>query len=500
MKQYLLLIILTTFSVTLFSQNEEEIPEMSIQKKDVETHLRYLASDELKGRDTGKPGGDTAAVYIANQFEKFGLQQVEGADGWFQKVPFQMVQPAQSGELIFGKDKYNIGDNLLIINGNPLDIEANAIFAGHGWVNEETGHDDYKDLNVKGKVVFLLPGNPESNHPFSAFQAMPEKRKIAAEKGAVAVIELFRLNFPWGYFKNFMNEAKLTIGSDDKMVNAMTYGWLKEESKEAVASLSKGEKMRVKLNSPGAVSTPVFSNNVIGMVAGTNPNLQEEYLILTAHYDHVGVDKKAAEGQDSIFNGARDNGMGVVALLSAAKTLAEKPAARPTVFLAVTAEERGLLGSKYYVNNPLIPLEKTIFNLNNDGGGYNSTEHAAIIGYGRTGTDAEIQQSVEPFGLKVAENPMPDENLFDRSDNVNFAIKGIPSIDFAPGALSFDAEVTKYYHQVVDEADSIDYDYLLKFCQAYARAARLIADKETLPVWTEGDKYEAAGKVLYKKE
>jgi Zn-dependent M28 family amino/carboxypeptidase len=192
--------------------------------------------------------------------------------------------------------------------------------------------------------------------------------------------------------------------------------------------------------------------------------------------------------------------MGVVALLSAAKALAAKPAVRPTLFLAVTAEEKGLLGSKYYVDNPLIPLEKTIFNLNNDGGGYNSTEHVAIIGYGRTGTDAQIQASVENLGLKVAENPMPDENLFDRSDNVNFALKGVPSIDYAPGALSFDVEVTKYYHQVPDEAGSIDYDYLLRFCQAYARAARLISDKENVPIWTEGDKYEAAGKRLYGKE
>ena len=498
MKYSILWIILVSISSNLLGQTKQEIPEWTIKKKEVEAHLRYLASDELMGRDTGKPGGDTAAVYIAKQFEKYGLEQVAGADGWFQKVPFEMVQPPKTGELIFGKDKYDVGINLLILNGKGIDLQADAIFAGHGWVNEKTGHDDYKDLEVKGKIIFVLPGNPEVNHPFSAFEAMSEKRAIAAKKGAVALIELYRLNFPWGYFKGFVNEAKLSIKSKEIGNNEMTYGWIKEISPEAIANLSEGKKMKAKLVSPGAKTSAVAANNVIGMVAGTNPDLAEEYLILTAHYDHVGVDKNAQAGQDSIFNGARDNGMGVVALLSAAKTLAAHPAARPVVFLAVTAEEKGLLGSAYYAENPLIPLEKTIFNLNNDGGGYNSTRHAAVIGYGRTGTDAEMQASVEPFGLQIAENPMPDENLFDRSDNVNFAIKGVPSIDFAPGALSFDAEVTKYYHQVADEADAIDYDYLLKFCQSYALAARLIANKEGKPVWTKGDKYEAAGKRLYK--
>ncbi len=498
--QHFLIVFLVGLSGSLFGQHSDKIAESVIHKSEVEAHLRYLASDELMGRDVGKPGGDTAAAYIARMFENYGLKQVEGADDWFQKVPFQMITPAQSGELIFGKHKYDIGGNLLVINGKSIDTQASAVFAGHGWVNSETGHNDYEGLDVKGKIVFVLPGNPESNHPFSAFKAMSDKRKIAAEHGAIALIELFRLNFPWGYFKSFINEEKLSIATSDTSANSLVYGWLKEESKEAIANLSGGNEMRAKLSSGGVKSKPVFSNNVIGMVAGTNPDLQEEYVIMTAHYDHVGVDKNAATGQDSIFNGARDNGMGVVALLSAAKELAANPPARPTVFLAVTAEEKGLLGSKYYVDNPLIPLKKTIFNLNNDGGGYNSTQHVAIIGYGRTGTDAEIQASVKDVGLKVAENPMPDENLFDRSDNVNFAIKGVPSIDYAPGALSFDIEVTKYYHQVADEAESIDYDYLLKFCRAYARAARLIADKENVPVWTEGDKYEAAGKRLYEKE
>ncbi|MFT4760057.1 MAG: hypothetical protein ACI9XO_001743 [Paraglaciecola sp.] len=498
--RHFLIVFLMGISGALFGQNVDKMLDSVIVKSEVEAHLRYLASDELMGRDVGKPGGDTAAVYIAREFEKYGLKQVAGADGWFQKVPFQMVTPAQSGELIFGKHKYDIGNKLLIINGKAIDTQAAAVFAGHGWVNAETGHNDYENLDVEGKIVFVLPGNPESNHPFSAFEVMGDKQKIAAEHGAIALIELFRLNFPWNYFKSFINKEKLSIATDNENANSLIYGWLKEESKESIAALADGKKMRARLISSGTKSKPLFSNNVIGMIAGTNPDLQDEYVIMTAHYDHIGVDKNAEVGQDSIFNGARDNGMGVVALLSAAKALAAKPAVRPTLFLAVTAEEKGLLGSKYYVDNPLIPLEKTIFNLNNDGGGYNSTEHVAIIGYGRTGTDAQIQASVENLGLKVAENPMPDENLFDRSDNVNFALKGVPSIDYAPGALSFDVEVTKYYHQVPDEAGSIDYDYLLRFCQAYARAARLISDKENVPIWTEGDKYEAAGKRLYGKE
>ena len=189
--------------------------------------------------------------------------------------------------------------------------------------------------------------------------------------------------------------------------------------------------------------------------------------------------------------------MGVVALLSAAKALAEQPPRRSVLVLAVTGEELGLLGSQYYAEHPLIPLEKTIFNLNTDGAGYNDVSYVSAIGFGRTHTDDMIEAGANVFGLDVFPNPAPEQGLFDRSDNVSFAAKGVPAICLSPGMTTFDEEIGKYYHQVTDNPETIDFDYLLKYSQAFARIARLVADDTDRPKWVEGDKYEEAGKKLY---
>jgi Zn-dependent M28 family amino/carboxypeptidase len=165
--------------------------------------------------------------------------------------------------------------------------------------------------------------------------------------------------------------------------------------------------------------------------------------------------------------------------------------------LALTGEEVGLLGSSYYAEHPLVPLKQTIFNLNTDGAGYNDTTIISVIGLERTGAKAEIEAAATAFGLGVFAEPAPEQGLFDRSDNVNFAAKGIPAPTFTPGFKSFDEAIGKYYHQAIDNPESLDFAYVHRFCQAYAHAARLIANRLTRPQWSAGDKYESAGKALY---
>jgi Zn-dependent M28 family amino/carboxypeptidase len=167
--------------------------------------------------------------------------------------------------------------------------------------------------------------------------------------------------------------------------------------------------------------------------------------------------------------------------------------------LAVTGEEVGLLGSQYYASQPLVPLENTIFNLNTDGAGYNDITKVSMLGFGRTGTDQELENAAAAAGLSIIADPAPEQGLFDRSDNVSFARMGVPALTLSPGFQSFDAEIQKYYHQVTDEADSIDFEYLYKYCKVFVEAARNIANMETLPFWKEGDKYEQSGKDLYKR-
>ena len=200
---------------------------------------------------------------------------------------------------------------------------------------------------------------------------------------------------------------------------------------------------------------------------------------------------------DSIFNGTRDNAFGTANILVAARALAEVRPKRSILVLGFTGEEMGLLGSKYYAEHPVVPLEKCVFNLNNDGAGYNDTTLVTTFGGVRTGALKELQTAAAAFGLKVNEDPAPEQNLFDRSDNVSFAAKGIPSPTWSPGFTAFDDRIFKYYHQVTDNPNTISYTYLKRFCQAYAHAARLIANNPARPQWTKGDKYEAAGQQLY---
>jgi Zn-dependent M28 family amino/carboxypeptidase len=212
----------------------------------------------------------------------------------------------------------------------------------------------------------------------------------------------------------------------------------------------------------------------------------------------VGVSRRGNQ-QDSIFNGARDNAIGVTGLLATARYLSTYRPKRSVLFIAFTAEEKGLLGSRYYAQNPVIPLNQCIFNFNCDGAGYNNTTIATVIGMERTTAEGILAKACEAFGLKAAIDPVPEQNLFERSDNLHFAEKGIPAITFAPGITAFDAEVNKYYHQPADEVNSLDFDYLLKYFRAYVYANVLLANAPQPPVWKPGDKFEVAAKKLYGK-
>ncbi len=240
---------------------------------------------------------------------------------------------------------------------------------------------------------------------------------------------------------------------------------------------------------------PFSDNNVIGWIEGDDPKLKEEYVILSAHYDHIGVFK--TNEKDSIHNGARDNGIGTAAILLAGKALVKHPPRRSVIIMALCAEEVDLLGSKWYVNHPLVPLNQTVYNLNCDGAGYNNKRLITVIDLNRTTADEVLRQASSQFELKLTGDPAPSEDLYANSDNYNFARKGIPSVNIAPGVKKFNRKLMKYYHRPSDEVSSLDFNYLEKFFRAFAYSSYLIADTEEAITWTSGDEFEEAGKKLY---
>jgi len=501
-----LLVFTLFFGLSLVAFGQKELPEFAVTQAEVEIPLRFLSSDEMGGRRTGSAGNLLAARYIAENLRTYGYSMAPGLNSYFQPVGFQASTPPVSASLTLGKTEYKLKEDFIFMTGEAANLsKIDVVFAEHGWVDEKTGRDDYKGKDVKGKLVLVLPGPPDETSPQAIFGAMAKKRDWAFEHGAVGLIELYRLSFPWTFFTSYFGNESLRLTPKDgpKPSSKMIYGWMKEKSGISdIKDLQAGKKLKANFSSSGFSRRSVPSQNVVGILEGTDPELKNEYVILSAHFDHVGMGKEGGNAyskEDSIFNGARDNAMGTVALLTAAKALSLQRPKRSIIILAVTGEEIGLLGSQYYADNPLIPLKQCIFNLDTDGAGYNSTEHISIIGWNRTGTDALVEQAASSVNLKVFPEPAPEQNLFDRSDNVSFAVKGVPAMDFSPGLTKFDDVIAKYYHQVADEASSVDMPYFLKYCKAYANLARLIANNPQRPQWKAGDKYEKVGMELYKK-
>ncbi len=476
-------------------------PEDRLQEAELEAHLRFLASDELMGRKTGTSGNNVAARYIAEQFRAAGLRRVPGAEDYFQAIPFVRTAPPARGRLTLMAKTFAQGERLLLLAGDDaFDAEAPVVFAGYGFSDE-----DYQGLDAAGKIVVTQAGRPDDAGVQAAFRATPEKRRLAAAHGAVAMLELYDSAFPWANLVSVLGTPRFGLEDADGEAPDLPLAWLDDTGGALLPTLKAAAGQTATLVSSGMDRQAATSNNVAGMIPGSDPALRDEFVVLMAHYDHVGAGLRNGPGAtpaDTIFNGARDNGMGTVALLGAARALSEKPPRRSVLLLALTAEEDGLVGSRYYVEHPLLPLEAMVFALNIDGGGFSDTTIVTVIGLGRTTADALIRQGAAAYGLGVLGDPAPEQNLFDRSDNVNFARKGIPAPTFSPGFRSFaDAGIAQYYHRPQDEAgDDFDYAYLRRFVQAYTRAARLLADSPQRFAWQPGDRYEDAARKLYSRE
>ena len=473
-----------------WAQSDQEKVLKTVQQSTLKKHIYTLADDSLKGRKTGTPENKTAASYLANTLASYGVQPNPLTGTYYQGVPLEIVQPNAHFFLSFNEKEHK---NKALLKPRNLNVSEQAVFAGYGL------EEDYQNTNVTKKIVIVKGGQPEETGIREAFGLRQKKWELAKEAGAIALIELIETNSTgWGYVNRRFNTEKIQIADPDAAKNTVAHIWIQDEY-GALAAEFKEEAPIVQTKLGVPKGTPVPTQNVVGILPGTDPVLKNEYVVFTAHYDHVGIGKPDKEG-DSIYNGARDNAVGVTTVLSMAENLAKYPTKRSAVFLLLTAEEEGLLGSTYFVDHPVIPLEEIVYCINSDNGGYNDTSIATIVGLNRTTASGLFVEASEAFGLMAAEDPVPEQGLFDRSDNVNFAKKGIPAPTFSMGFTAFDESLLKYYHQPADEADDLDYAYLEKFFKAYVLAGRLILNTESSPFWISGDPYEEAGKKLYENK
>ncbi|HEX8326511.1 MAG TPA: M28 family metallopeptidase [Hymenobacter sp.] len=512
----------------------------AIQATELGTYLQAVSSDEMQGRKPFTVGEERITNYLAAQLKQLGLQP--GPDGsYFQPVPMVeiSVTPAPTMQ-IEGKSQklslqYKTDYVVFTQREQPTVAVTNSplVFAGHGVVAPEYGWDDYAGLDVKGKTVVVLvndPGNAGQDSTMFKGKAMTYygrwtyKYEEAARHGAAGILIVHDTKpaaYPWSVVLSGAVGPKLRPQTPDRGASKCAVeGWLTLDAAKRLftAAGQNYEALYAAANQRGfrpralglSMSTSLqnklrrqTSKNVLAVLPGTTR--AGEYIIYSAHWDHFGVGKAIAG--DSIYNGAVDDGTGLAALLSIAKayqTAKEKPA-RSIVFLAVTGEEQGLLGSAYYAQHPPFPLAKTVADLNMDMlWPYGRMKDLTVIGYGQSELEDYARMAAKEQGRYVLPDQTPETGMFYRSDHFNFAHVGVPSL-YASGGFehrtqgkAYIAEkrqnyTTNMYHKPADQLDPTwDLSGIAEDAQLYFRVGQRLASETTFPKWREGSEFKGA--------
>jgi Zn-dependent M28 family amino/carboxypeptidase len=502
----------------------------------IRADVAYLASDRLEGRGLGTRGEILATEYIADAFKKAGLNPIGKNGTYFQSVPLVRVvtSPKSTLQAVTGETTLNIpsGDGFAGMSHTQKELEefdAEAVFVGHGITAPEFEWDDYKGIDVKGKVVVCFTNEPPSDDPkffggkaLTYYGRWTYKFEEAARRGAKACF-IIHTRETAGYPYSVVRQLDGAQLARDPGQPALAFaGWLSRESGEKLLGLSgrtvagalkaadtKGFKayslgVNLKGNFPTRVEKFV-SNNVVGMVEGSDPTLKAEAVVFTAHWDHLGIGRPVLG--DTIYNGAADNATGCALLMELARSWAaqaQKPK-RSAIFLAVTAEEKGLLGSKYYTQSPVVPLGKTAINFNFDmilplG----VPESIVVTGAERTTAWPAVKAAAEKNRLEIEADERAHLGIFYRSDHFSMAQAGVPAFSVAPGmkikgktkdfAVKAYKDFNEYaYHSPQDEfRQDWDFSGFVVLAQFTLDVARDVANAEQLPTWNLGDEFRPA--------
>jgi len=511
----------------------------TVDAQRIRAHVKFLASDLLEGRGTGQRGGDIAAEYIATQFALYGLKPAGDNGTYMQKVPLEGIATQddttlnlvpESGvplELTYRKD-FVLTDE----SGSPHDdINAGLIWIGYGIDAPEFDWDDYKDVDVKGKVLLMLVNEPPSDDPkFFAGKALTYygrwtyKYEEAARKGAAGVILIHKTSmasYGWDVVRNSWSgeHSFLRDNKDQKLKMA---GWMQLESARQLAQMC-GMNLDQMIESAGkrgfkAMPLPVKvqasivskvrrfdSNNVIATLPGSDPKLKDQAVFYSAHYDHLGI-VPGVMG-DNIYNGAQDNATGCGILLEIARAVAgtKQLPKRSIYFAAVTAEEQGLLGSEYLGKHPPVPANDISLALNyDDVPPLGVPEELNVAGAERTNFYPAVERMAATFNLTIVPDAQPNAGHYYRSDHFSFARVGVPSFSIDEGDLykghtrqwgmqQSEEYVTKHYHQPSDEYHP-EMDFrgdavMARFGIALGWEA---ANQSMLIGWKSGDEFEKA--------
>ncbi|MCX7798491.1 MAG: M28 family metallopeptidase [Melioribacter sp.] len=491
---YIFLLFLTAFSFC-FSQNLEEAKAV-INEVALSNHIKILSSDDFLGRAPGSKGEKKTISYLIEQYKKIGLVPANGKS-YTQELNLVKLTPSVNPKILFqskkGKIELRYGEDFVAITRritNKVIIDpTEIIFAGYGINAPEYNWNDFNGIDVKNKIIIVMVNDPGfatkdttlfNGKAMTYYGRWTYKYEEAARQGAKGVFiihETEAASYPWEVVKNGRVGPQFFIAEKDKNFSrCMFEGWITYNKAKEIFKLAglnledelkKATNRNFKAKSLGLKTSFIIKNkidtiktrNVLGIMLGSEK--PDEYIFYMAHWDHLGYNS-SLKG-DSIFNGARDNASGVAGILQIAEAfskLKEKPK-RSIAFLSLTAEEQGLLGSEYYVKNPIISLNKIIATINLDGLNiFGKTKDISVIGYGKSDLDKYITETAKEFDKIVKPDPNPESGGYFRSDHFNFVKAGIPAIYIRHGLESIDGkDIQKlsrdwnknHYHKVTDE-------------------------------------------------
>jgi Zn-dependent M28 family amino/carboxypeptidase len=518
-------------------------------------HIKVLASDEFEGRAPGTRGEELTVNYLVDRFKTLGLAPGNTDGTYIQKVPLVGITPKNTTPLTFRKGPRRLTlryrDDVVAWTKRVTEAVAiensEVVFVGYGVVAPEFDWDDYKGLDAKGKTLVMLvndppvpdPANPQELDPkifggkaMTYYGRWTYKYEIGAEKGAAAVLivhETGPAGYPFSVVQNNVKERFDLVTPDKNMGRAAIEGWITldrardlfrmagldfDQAKRAAA---RRDFTPIPLGATASMALAntlrtVDSRNVVAKLEGSDPKLRDEYVILTSHWDHLGIGDPV--NGDRIYNGAQDNASGTAALLEIARgfTKVQPPPKRTIVFLAVTAEEQGLLGSEYYARMPIYPLEKTLAVINMDAMNlFGRTKDVVVVGLGASDLDDYAREVAAEQGRVITPDPEPEKGFYYRSDHFPFARAGVPALDAGSGIQYIgkpedygrkirEEYTAKHYHAPSDEVrPDWDLSGTVEEAEFYLRVAYKVAQADRFPEWKPGNEFRAKREAMLQK-
>ena len=513
-----------------------------INEASIRGHVRFLADDLLEGRGPGSRGDELTQLYISTQFEALGLQPAAGNGEWLQPFPLVGVRTIAPPNVVFKNDDKTVSlksvEDFMSTIGRPAEQarlqDAELVFVGYGIEAPEYGWDDYKDVDLTGKVLVMMNNDPASDPELFEgrrrlyYGRWDYKYEIAAQKGAAGAIIIHTTpsaGYPWQVIQtSWSGEEFELLGNNGKRLELK--GWGTEKGLREVVKMSGFDldELRERAESRDFRPIPLETTlsielegvvrkqntaNVLGLLPGSDPEVSDEVLIYMAHHDHLGMGVERDLRGDNIYNGAVDNATGVAALLTMAKAYSQlNPRPRRSIlFAAVGAEEQGLLGSRFFAENPTLQPGKMAAVINMDGTNIIGRTHDVnVIGYGKSNLDATVLAVAKSQKRIVTPDHFPDRGYYYRSDQFSLAKIGVPGVYLHSGIevvgkpagwgkQQLDEWVEKIYHQPSDEySEDWNLSGALEDTRLLYEVGRRIANQANLPTWTAGDEFEAARK------